>query len=216
MKIWSVAASLLLAGTVFAEPAPQKVTFVTEDGITLAGTLIQQGPNYVILSYQWHASQYVWQDFASELVDQGYSVLMYDYRGVGDSGGTFDPDQATKDVTAAYQFLQSRGVQSVVMIGASMGASSTYKAALRVKGAVLVSPGFVFDKAALRGPQGPLLFITSTYDSARQSGEEIFAASSEPKQLFISRGQAHGNAIIDGNDERVRPLIYEFLKKCFR
>ncbi len=217
MNIAKIAAMLLLGGAAFAEAAPQKVTFVTEDGVTLVGTLTQQGPNYVILSSQHHTSQYMWQDFAQELVDRGYSVLTYDYRGNGDSQGEQNVELSVRDVVAAYQFLQARGAQAIALVGASMGASLSYKAGLAVKGAVLVSPGFtIADPAALTGPQGPVLFITSSYDFSRKDTEALFTAAKEPKQFFLARGQDHGAGIIDGADERVRPLIYEFLKKSFR
>src|SRR3989337_802453 len=64
---------------------PRAVTFQTEDGVTLSGTLFGQGGSGVVLSHMFPTDQTSWHAFANTLAGNGYLALAYDFRGYGKS-----------------------------------------------------------------------------------------------------------------------------------
>ncbi len=128
----------------------ENVEFKAEDGVTLRGWLIKGGTGKVIVQSHFgvqcnrggwtpegHGPIAPWkQDIkflrqAKYLVDQGYSVLMYDLRGHGESDiGTipwvsWGPEEA-KDVIAAVNFATERYPEaSIGLLSICMGSAST-------------------------------------------------------------------------------------------
>ena len=130
--------------------AYEDVAFKAEDGTTLRGWLIKGGEDRVIVQTHFgvqcnrggwtpkghgpispwkHDIQFLRQ--AKYLVAQGYSVLMYDMRGHGESdlGPTpwvsWGPEEA-KDVIAAVEFVTGRfPAASIGLLSICMGAAST-------------------------------------------------------------------------------------------
>lgn len=128
----------------------ENVEFKAEDGVTLRGWLIKGGAGKVIVQSHFgvqcnrggwtpkgHGPIAPWkQDIkflrqAKYLVDQGYSVLMYDLRGHGESDiGTvpwvsWGPEEA-KDVIAAVDFAAERYPEaSIGLLSICMGSAST-------------------------------------------------------------------------------------------
>jgi pimeloyl-ACP methyl ester carboxylesterase len=167
---------LHLAGTTYAqsqtnnirETAGQKVSFLTDDGVLIAGTYYspslshQMAPtNAIILLHMLGRDRNDWNTFASELSNRsnGFAVLSIDLRGHGESinqnGKTisfqsFTPDDFNKmvlDVKAAKQFLvtqKSINPTNIAIVGASIGANVGLKYAASdpsIKAVVLLSPG---------------------------------------------------------------------------
>jgi dipeptidyl aminopeptidase/acylaminoacyl peptidase len=69
-------------------------------------------------------------DIASGLVEHGYSVLMFDLRGHGESDGNrmsagYDE---RKDLVGAVDYVKERGFESIGVLGFSMGAASAIMA----------------------------------------------------------------------------------------
>lgn len=128
----------------------ENVEFKTEDGVTLRGWLINGGSDKVIVQTHFgvqcnrggwtpkgHGPITPWkQDIqflrqAKYLVGQGYSVLMYDMRGHGESDlgpipwVSWGPEEA-KDVIAAVDFVTRRFPDaSIGLLSICMGAAST-------------------------------------------------------------------------------------------
>ncbi|WP_306144425.1 S9 family peptidase [Roseibium sp. MMSF_3412] len=128
----------------------ENVEFKAEDGVTLRGWLIKGGTGKVIVQSHFgvqcnrggwtpkgHGPIAPWkQDIkflrqAKYLIDQGYSVLMYDLRGHGESDiGTipwvsWGPEEA-KDVIAAVDFASERYPEaSIGLLSICMGSAST-------------------------------------------------------------------------------------------
>lgn len=77
-------------------------------------------------------------DLASRLVARGFSVLMFDLRGHGNSGGELISGGylEQQDVLGAFEFLQRQGIpsESIGFIGFSMGAAITILAAAEEPG----------------------------------------------------------------------------------
>ncbi|HEY6959543.1 MAG TPA: alpha/beta fold hydrolase [Candidatus Limnocylindria bacterium] len=116
----------------------EDVTLTTSDDARLSGWFFPaKSDRAVILIHGRNANRLEWEGrnerIASFLIAAGYSVLMFDLRGHGNSGG--DPkigDRFTlgflerRDVDAGVTFLRGRGYadQHVALLGISMGAAS--------------------------------------------------------------------------------------------
>jgi len=108
------------------------VNFTTQDDIKLAGTLFGEGDLAVILAHMGmpDVDQQSWQPFARLLAERGFTALTFDFRGRGKSEGNPVFNTLPYDVDAAIQFLQDRGNERIVCIGASMGGTACMRAAL--------------------------------------------------------------------------------------
>ncbi len=130
----------------------ETVTFETRDGVTLRGWLIKGGNDRVVVQshfgVQCNRAGYdpkgkgfikMWKTpiaflrQAKHLVERGYSVLMYDFRGHGESPlgpvpwVTWGPEEA-KDVVAAVDYVRARPEYAnadVGLLSICMGASAT-------------------------------------------------------------------------------------------
>jgi len=134
--------------------AYENVTFQASDGVTLSGWLIKGGTEKIIIQshfgVQCSRSGYtpegkgfpkMWQEqihfmkHVKYLVNQGYSVLVYDFRNHGESGTgtcewvTWGPEEH-KDVLAAVDFVSNHPdyrQSDIGLLSICMGAaSSTY------------------------------------------------------------------------------------------
>jgi pimeloyl-ACP methyl ester carboxylesterase len=130
----------------------EDVTFKTEDGVNLSGWLIRGSKERVIIQshfgVQCSRSGYtpegkglikMWKEDihflnqAKHLVDQGYSVFMYDFRNHGDSNKTEKPwvswgPEERKDVAAAVNYISKHPDYREAKIGLlsiCMGAALT-------------------------------------------------------------------------------------------
>ena len=112
----------------FPGDGPWSVTFVTEDGLTLHGTVFGKGAAGIVLAPMYIGGPDAWFPFAQMLSENGYRVLTFDYRGYGESEGSRDVTQAAVDVTAAVDFLKANDVSPMVIIGAGIGGSAGIKA----------------------------------------------------------------------------------------
>lgn len=142
---------------------PERVTFATEDGVTIAGERYAgpsiDGPSALLL-HMMPATKESWRPFAEALVARGFShVLAIDLRGHGEStagpGGSklfykdfSDEEQQAKmkDVEAAVAWLEGMGVRKdrLLLAGASIGANLAiaYAAAYHeIPAVIALSPG---------------------------------------------------------------------------
>ncbi len=159
------------------------------------------------------------------LFDQGYSVLVLDYRGYGKSDGEPSEEGLYLDAQAALDLLIDRGVtrSDLVIVGFSMGTgvatelAFTNDAAALVLGAPFTSmrelvegsaPGGVphdwistveMDTLARIPTIGEPLVVAHSRDDPRipfRMGQQVFRSAAEPK-IFLSFDDAgHGGLII--------------------
>lgn len=194
------------------------VTFQTEDGITLSGTLFGASGVGVLLSHMFPADQSSWHAFGRTLADNGYLALAYDFRGYGESGGSKELAKLDRDVRAAVAFLREQGARQIVLIGASMGGTASAKVALSVEAiglVVLSSPqsfqglNVTADELNLNGASS--LWIASRDDPVSRDVEVMYEDASEPKSIHLYNGAAHGTDIFstpDGADLSRRILNF--------
>jgi|GEM_PF-1654545 len=139
---------------------PQEVTFVSSDSAYLVGTW-QEVPNArvaVICIPTVDFTRSTWSNTANLLTSSGWSVLVFDLRGQGDSRmpdksrWAWSPaDTATgigyymKDIRGAISFVRGKmgNTVKIVLVGADLGGVSGLYAATaepRVAGVALISP----------------------------------------------------------------------------
>jgi dienelactone hydrolase len=216
-------------GTDTAGFAPQTVTFTTEDGVTLSGSLFGSGTQGVVLAHMYPADQTSWYPVAERLAEEGYFVLTFDFRGYGESEGTKDIQYLDKDVAAAVQYTRGAGAEEVVLVGASMGGTACLKAAaelqtmssIRLAGVVTLSApvGFKGLSAAEAVPNlvVPLLFMAAEHDVGANGASELEQLSGGEGDLGIVAGDAHGTDLFDSPQaEQVWTLLLDFLQATMR
>ena len=170
----------------------------------------------------------------------GLSLLAFDYRGYGESGGVPSEQGLYHDADAAYRYLrESRGVPAdrIVVFGHSLGSAVAIDLASRVTVAGLIVEG-AFTSAVDRGQElypyipvrriarsrfgsldkvagiaVPKLFLHATRDEVipLAHGRRLFDAAREPK-TFVELEGGHGDAF-DVDSARYFGSIGEFLAK---
>jgi pimeloyl-ACP methyl ester carboxylesterase len=182
------------------------VTFKTEDGVSLSGTLYGSGRTAVIFSNQTDTLQPPWIGVAQQLAARGYLAFTYDYRGKGDSGGEFDFAPLVKDEHAAIAYARMHGATRVVLVGASLGGLVVVKSATRESTAGIVSisapdswPGLEVADNAVRAIKAPKLFVNSEHDTYAEDTRHMYELASPPKDIHIYAGNGHGVQLLDAD-----------------
>jgi pimeloyl-ACP methyl ester carboxylesterase len=111
----------------------EDISLRTSDGLTLKGWFFPvRGDRAAILIHGRHANRAEYQGrlehIADFLIAQGFSVLLFDLRGHGDSDGDrFSLGQLERlDVASAIDFVASRGIAEprIALLGISLGAGT--------------------------------------------------------------------------------------------
>lgn len=115
--------------------AYEDVRFQSADGTPLHGWFLPAraaGPKAtVVFSHGNSGSLGHHLGFVMWLVEAGYHVFMYDYRGFGKSGGVVERRGMIEDVQAAFQYAATRrdvGATQLVSYGHSMGGAKSITA----------------------------------------------------------------------------------------
>jgi len=187
-----------------AKEGPRVVTFVSDDGVTLSGTLYGSGANAVVFSHMFPTDQTSWAPIAKDLAGRGYLVLTYDFRGYGASPGTKDVSKIDRDLRAAVAFVRTQGAAKLVLVGASMGGTATAKVAAVEKPTAVVimsAPqsfmGLAVSDDEVKAITAPKLFIGSEQDGATSTTLHMFDVAPEPKDKRVYPGSGHGTYIFD-------------------
>lgn len=108
---------------------------VPGDGSTIHGEVWTPGESNgrgVVLCHGYAGSRSDLYDLADRLCDEGFSVMLYDERGHGDSTDPLDIEGMARDASSAVGYLRGRlGGEKVGLFGHSMGG---YVAALAESG----------------------------------------------------------------------------------
>lgn len=220
---------LLIASTVVVARA-QRVSFRTDDGVTIHATWYEPSVRpapAVILVHMLGRSRRDWESMASRLAASGIGALAIDLRGHGDSsygGGDGESPEYSfmvKDVAAARRYLGARAdVRSskIGIAGASIGANLAALAAAADPGVAslaLLSPsldyrGLRIEAAVRKYGSRPLLLVSSDDDPyARRSALELQKTGSEREHLpLVAAG--HGTNMLTRSYELPQALVEWF------
>lgn len=128
----------------------EDVTFTAADGITLRGWYIPPEPErgaVIILAHGYAHNRLTLLPEAQILAENGYGVLLFDFRGHGESDDALVTigDHERRDLDAAVNFVAAQpGVVKIGAIGFSMGAATLAQVAARDDrlGAVVIEAAF--------------------------------------------------------------------------
>jgi alpha-beta hydrolase superfamily lysophospholipase len=226
-----LALALVLTLLVSASPAMSaraatRVTFRTDDGVTLAGTWYEPATRpapAVVLVHMLQKSRRDWEPLATRLSNEGIGALAFDLRGHGESPGSAQDYAAmVQDVRAARRFVATRpdATSRTAIVGASIGASLAALAAAddpAVTSLVLLSAttdyrGLRIEPAIRKYGARPLLLVASDDDGyAMRSMREIQKAVGVRETIVLSRA-GNGTAMLVSDEDLSRRLV-EWLRR---
>jgi pimeloyl-ACP methyl ester carboxylesterase len=184
-----------------AAMAGTAVTFANGVGGRVDGYLLGTGATGIVLANEIQKDACDWRPYAKQLAGRGYRVLAFNFNSDSRSGyvqGSTDND----DVAAAAGLLRQRGVQKVMLLGASRGGTAVLVAATTIQPPVagvisLSGPASISGmNASLAVPQltVPVLFIVADLDRGfAADAQTLYNAS--PKalaKLVVLEGVGHG------------------------
>ncbi len=157
----------------------ERITF-TSDGNSLEGKLeLMPGINGVIIT---HPHPHYGGNMYNNVVETihhvyskaGYSTLRFNFRGVGNSEGTYDEGTGeTHDVQNAIDYLSKTGITHVHLGGYSFGTwvnSMVDAAAYQIKQMTMVSPPLAFINFQIQNINCPIRAVTGNRDDYAPPG----------------------------------------------
>jgi alpha/beta superfamily hydrolase len=152
------------------------------------------------------------------LSKQGFITLRFNFRGVGDSEGSYGGGiEEIKDVKGAIDFLSRADhleTNGIFLVGYSFGAMVGLQVAAkddRITGWVGISPPVaMYDFSFLKVSPKPklLLFGDSDFVCPREEMEKLFDSLQEPKSMSVIPGADH---FFWGKEETVAEHVLNFL-----
>ncbi len=214
----------------------QDVNFNTADGIQLHGWFIPHADSErVLLFFHGNAGNISHRQASIEIFHRlGMNVLIFDYRGYGQSAGKPSEHGLYQDGTAAWSFLTvEKGFMpdQIVIFGRSLGgtAAANLASSVEARGLILestLSSARDFARQAfwllsrlvvlrynlntaeyLSHVTAPVLVLHSPNDEIMpfNLGEKVFAAANQPKQFVHMRG-GHNNGFYESQPEYEQTL----------
>ena len=210
------------------------IKITARDGTELAGIYLEEPNSEFTILYSHGNGEDIgdlW-DFFEMFVDEGYSVLGYDYRGYGRSEGRAAEKNVYEDVETVYEYLvgeMNTPEEKIIAMGRSVGAAAAMHLACErdVSGLILESafvtafrvmtrvPLLAFDKFRnidkIRDVRCPVLVVHGKDDRLIPiwHGERLFKAAKEPKESFWVEGAGH-NDLSAVAGERYWEVLREF------
>ena len=226
---FAVAARLIAGASTHAAPS-RPVTFRTDDGVTIAGTMYEASRRpapAVILLHMLTRSRDDWQTVADRLADAGIHALAIDFRGHGassrgPSGPDGEPDLARMilDVQAARAFLVAHPdlvkLTQIGIVGASIGANVAILEAgadTAIKSLALLSPGMDYrtlraDAAMRKYSPRPVLLVAATNDPyASRSVKQLSTLGTGLREIKMLDNAGHGTTMLVRYPDLTRLLV---------
>jgi pimeloyl-ACP methyl ester carboxylesterase len=187
------------------------VTIDTPDGETLDAVEMGSGSDVVIMSHGATGTMEGFYPLIAPMVEDGWRVIDYDARGVGDSTGGPEDDRTT-DLRAAVTYARDTGAETIVLIGASLGASLSIAMAKDLDADGLISLSAPAEAAnATEAAAGlrdtiPLMF-------AAAEGNEPYAtdagtlAEAAGVDAVIVEGSGHGTGMFGDNPDLIDEIV---------
>lgn len=220
----------------------EEIRLTTSDGVGLNGWFIPAAqPRGTVLFLYGNAGNISHRLDSVQMFNRlGYSTLIFDYRGYGNSSGTPTEQGTYRDAEAAWRYLtEQRHVPAcrIGLFGESMGgAIAAYLAAREKPAALVIASGFTsvpdlaqhiypylpvrwlarirYDtRAYLRTQAAPVLIAHSPQDEIvpYEHGQALYAAANPPKQ-FLELAGGHNDGFIFMREDWVG-VLGDFLGK---
>ncbi len=205
----------LVDGCLRLGPDARAVTLHPPGAAALPAVLLGSGTTIFVLSNESDENLCSWLPFVGELKEHGYSALLYDY---------LDPSALAADAHAGAIAAQAAGAHRIILMGASVGARASIKAAGADRPHIAAVITLSAERTVRSDPNdltGPARDVTSPalLVAARQDPYVIGATlpvlrslASADKRALIVPGLDHGTALLtDRNGPRVRSAILRFV-----
>ncbi|OHA09789.1 MAG: hypothetical protein A3H69_00375 [Candidatus Sungbacteria bacterium RIFCSPLOWO2_02_FULL_47_9] len=207
--------------------AIERVELKTDDGVKIVGDFYrtpQSATTGIIYLHMMPSARQSYVKLAENLQQAGYPGIAIDLRGHGESEGgpngykSFKDEEHQKsvaDVRGAGEFLASKGVKTLYIIGASIGANLALEylaEAPEAKAATLISPGLDY-RGVKTEPflktvsSGKAVYLIAADDDAYSAGtvrklfDEIPRGVS--RNMTSYREGGHGTALFQSQPELV-------------
>lgn len=224
MRILAIVAGLACAAGLSAAVQKKDVEIKAGDGVMLKGNYFSSGRSgpAMLLMHQCNMDRHAWEGLAADLAAGGISVLTFDTRGFGDSGGTkADREKWASDVDAAYTLLLAqKGVDParIAVGGASCGVTLSSDLAARhpeIK-ALMILSGRASDEAKAHIASDTALAVfgaASAGDTGAAQGiRDAEGQSKNPRSVLkIYEGTEHGVPMFAKHSE-LEPMIVAWVK----
>jgi pimeloyl-ACP methyl ester carboxylesterase len=207
----------------FEPLAAGATTVTTADGVDLAATVSGRGNRAVILAEMAASDQDSWRPLTRSAGSLPFTIVTFDFRGQGRSGGApnllpFDLAVTQRDMDAVYALLRRHGYRSITCIGASIGGTGCYLLARKPRiaglGILASQPPSGATVDYLHGLTYPKLFVVAKADTDLVwSVEHMAQGAPGPKALVEFDGSAHATNIFRTPEgPRLRAALLAFLK----
>ena len=187
------------------------ITIDTPDGEQLDAIEMGSGPDVAIMSHGDTGTKEGFYRLVEPLAADGWRVIDYDARGVGTSTGGPEDDRPT-DLRAVVDYARDTGADSIVLLGASLGASLSIAMAGELDAAALVSlsaPALVFnatDAAAALRDTIPVMIAAAEANEPYVSDARSLAATLGIDPVIVS-GDGHGTGMFGDNPELITQIV---------
>ena len=214
----------------------EDIRLTTGDGLSLHGWYVPAPqPRGTVLFLHGNAGNISHRIDSVQMFHRlGYSTLIFDYRGYGNSGGTPSEQGTYRDAEAAWRYLtEQRRIPScrIVLFGESLGgAVGAWLAARQKPAALMIASGFTsvpdlarqfypylpvrwlarirYDTAEnLRAVTAPVLIAHSPEDEIIpfEHGRALYAAANPPRR-FLELAGGHNDGFIFMRESWVKTL----------
>ena len=205
--------ALSACGRALAEPpeGSTPVTIDTPDGEQLDAIEMGSGPDVAIMSHGATGTKEGFYRLVEPLAADGWRVIDYDARGVGTSTGGPEDDRVT-DLRAVVDYARDTGAESIVLVGASLGASLSIAMAGELDATALVSlsaPALVFnatDAAVDLRDTIPVMIAAAEGNEPYASDARSLAATLGIDAVIAS-GDGHGTGMFGDNPELITQIV---------
>ena len=206
-------------------PGAEELTFAADDGVTIHGSYWapdRATTACVVFAHQLSSTRAEYVPVIARLAGQAH-LYAIDLRGHGAS--TQGPDGALSwkgftaedwlkvedDLLGAFEAVRGKGASGqCVIVGASIGSSAALRlagrAAKRVAGVVLLSPGLAYrglaTPDAARATRAPVLIVHSQESGAVDAATALATILRDvptPVEVIADPGTAHGMKIVAGD-----------------
>ena len=214
--------SLLLALTVMVVPAcgreapepppgSRQITIPTPDGVQLDAIEVGSGTDVAVLSHGATGTMTGFYRLAEALAADGWRVIAYDARGVGESTGGPDEDRET-DLRAVVAYARDTEAGSILLGGASLGASLSISMAAELEADALVSlsapaGSFGADRTADDLADAIPVLVAAAQDNEPYTSDARALAEAFGVEPVIVGGDGHGTGMFGENPDLIEQIV---------
>lgn len=205
-------------------------TLTTSDGVYLSALVLGSGTKGVLLAHEQGYNICSFLDMGTELAEQGYLVVIPEYRNHGASQKTNeDNEPIDRDADAALSELKRLGAEKVFLAGASCGGTTAIIAGdrqeLPIEGLIILSsPAQCGPHDAIpsvKGIKAPSLFIFSPGDyggAIEKHVRQLYQASgATDKELIVNDSGYHGTDMYHRGEQGdlLKSQLIDFIVQAF-